>query len=457
MIHITVNKQSLTAVTDEPLVAKTVGIVTFDVEFSGDWDDFEKTVVFAGKGGTKPVLYLGGEMEVPWEPLDKPGYLYISAVGMADGKRDVTAMIDYPQRIYPNGDLGDDPTELPPSPTELEQAVLACARSAKEARAEAEKAEEQANTSKLSADRSGASAEEALAGAAAAEQSRLAAEEANRNAQFFAGQAQEGAAGALVSREGAEETAKEAKLSEEKSAQKALAAEEQAKKAAQERELAGQEREAAAREAQAAGQARAGAEQALADTRTTADKMVEDAGKIVESVRPDIDKLYAALIRDTMTGPIVHGEFVPDTPLDYRIDIEATREGEGDPSPENVRSIVGVDSVKVTVCGRNLLNPANIDNYYDKIYRVEHGVGIIDNTSSSRSYPKTAFIHAAPGDYTLNAITDIQKLETFLQVDIETDYSNQIIMTGVKTIALAKKAESALFSQLVLTKRAKYV
>lgn len=42
-------------------------------------------------------------------------------------------------------------------------------------------------------------------------------------------------------------------------------------------------------------------------------------------------------------------------PLDVNVSWEPTQEGSGDPSPDNIRPIVGLDSVSVTRCGKNLV------------------------------------------------------------------------------------------------------
>lgn len=44
-------------------------------------------------------------------------------------------------------------------------------------------------------------------------------------------------------------------------------------------------------------------------------------------------------------------------PLGCKVSWKPTQEGAGDPSPENIRAIKGRDSVTVTRCGENLLNP----------------------------------------------------------------------------------------------------
>ena len=67
----------------------------------------------------------------------------------------------------------------------------------------------------------------------------------------------------------------------------------------------------------------------------------------------------------TVSGATVQCTPVANYPLGVQVDITPTQEGTGDPSPENVRPIVGWDSVNVTRCGKNLLdmNDAYVNGY----------------------------------------------------------------------------------------------
>ena len=58
----------------------------------------------------------------------------------------------------------------------------------------------------------------------------------------------------------------------------------------------------------------------------------------------------------TVSGATVQCTPVANYPLDVQVEITPTQEGEGDPSPENVRPIVGWDSVAVNVRGKNLFD-----------------------------------------------------------------------------------------------------
>lgn len=62
-------------------------------------------------------------------------------------------------------------------------------------------------------------------------------------------------------------------------------------------------------------------------------------------------------------------------PLGVKVAWEPRQEGEGDPSPENVRPIVGLDSVNVTRCGKNLLDISNMQTITKRgvTFQLENG------------------------------------------------------------------------------------
>lgn len=67
----------------------------------------------------------------------------------------------------------------------------------------------------------------------------------------------------------------------------------------------------------------------------------------------------------TVSGSVVQCYPVKNYPLSVQASWEPRQEGEGDPSPENVRPITGYDSLSLTRCGKNLLDaPANYNNIY---------------------------------------------------------------------------------------------
>ena len=58
----------------------------------------------------------------------------------------------------------------------------------------------------------------------------------------------------------------------------------------------------------------------------------------------------------TVSGSVVQCYPVANYPLSVQASWEPRQEGTGDPSPENIRPIVGLDSVQVTRCGKNVLD-----------------------------------------------------------------------------------------------------
>ena len=76
-IAIDINRQQLVATVDHPLVAGSIGQATFSVATDASWDGYAITIVFATAYTQKSCLYTGGMMDVPWEVLDRPGYLWI--------------------------------------------------------------------------------------------------------------------------------------------------------------------------------------------------------------------------------------------------------------------------------------------------------------------------------------------------------------------------------------------
>lgn len=84
---------------------------------------------------------------------------------------------------------------------------------------------------------------------------------------------------------------------------------------------------------------------AINDTEISEDTMLSSQ-KIVDTVCPPF----------SVSGPIVQCTPVENYELGVKVNITPVQEGEGDPSPENVRPIVGWDAVNITRCGKNLLD-----------------------------------------------------------------------------------------------------
>lgn len=75
---------------------------------------------------------------------------------------------------------------------------------------------------------------------------------------------------------------------------------------------------------------------------------------------------------------------VENYPLGVKVSWEPTQEGEGDPSPDNIRPITGRDAVSVTRCGKNLIDTSSLKQ--DTVY----GVTITPNNDGSLTVNGTA-------------------------------------------------------------------
>ena len=73
-------------------------------------------------------------------------------------------------------------------------------------------------------------------------------------------------------------------------------------------------------------------------------------------------------------NPVVIPEYVALEKLNIKF--SPKQGGTGDPSPENVRAISGWDSVQVTRCGKNLLDPLYTTRYKSDIYWGKDSTGI---------------------------------------------------------------------------------
>lgn len=141
-IEIVVKGQRLTAKGPRNLVAGTAGLTTFTAAFDESWVKLIKTLLFEAVGDdgqrrTVELLLKGSEGQVPWEVLERPGTLRISAMGVSeDGVRQPTALMAEPLYIVPSGAVSGNPAGKR-TPELWEQAVIAAKKSADSAAAAA--------------------------------------------------------------------------------------------------------------------------------------------------------------------------------------------------------------------------------------------------------------------------------------------------------------------------------
>ena len=165
-------------------------------------------------------------------------------------------------------------------------------------------------------------------------------------------------------------------------------------------------------------------------------------GQAIEAVSPDDEsvgaKPWSSLqIIDTLCPPLeVAGNPavcypVANYPLGVKASWEPRQEGSGDPSPENVRPIVGLDSVKVTRCGKNLLpytKPSNPVYSSNGITYTWHDDGSIHvaGTSTARADSNVmnfSGFYLPPGNYVFGS-TGISGLSLHLVVQKASTGSN---------------------------------
>lgn len=123
-----------------------------------------------------------------------------------------------------------------------------------------------------------------------------------------------------------------------------------------------------------------------ADAKVTGDALATKA--VIDDTAVGTDAWSSKHIIDTLCPPLEETGnpvvFYPVAgyPLGCKVSWEPTQEGSGDPSPDNVRPIKGRDSITVTRCGENLLNPSLFQNNKYQNFNVETNYYEISNSSN---------------------------------------------------------------------------
>lgn len=193
--------------------------------------------------------------------------------------------------------------------------------------------------------------------------------------------------------------------------------------------------------------------QVSVDATLTQEGKAADAkatGDAISAITPDDDavngKPWTSLkIVNTLCAPFTaEGNPVTCTPMEgYPLSVQASweprQEGEGDPSPDNVRPIVGLDSVQVTRCGKNVLD---ISGAYRRGYNY-----VLPNARliAGAKYTYTASNLIASGEKVgLFVIADNYKLTDYIgsgesftfTVPENLDFSQGLWLAGVSAFAL---------------------
>lgn len=196
-----------------------------------------------------------------------------------------------------------------------------------------------------------------------------------------------------------------------------------------------------------------GAVQVSVDATLTQEGKAADAkatGDAIVAITPDDDavngKPWTSLkIVDTLCAPFTaEGNPVTCTPVEgYPLSVQASweprQEGEGDPSPENVRPILGLDSVQVTRCGKNVLDISgayrNGFNYVLPNARLIAGAKYTYTTPNLMASGEGAALFVIADDYKLTNYIGPGESYTFT-VPENLDYSQGLWIAGGSASAL---------------------
>lgn len=127
-----------------------------------------------------------------------------------------------------------------------------------------------------------------------------------------------------------------------------------------------------------------------------------DDSKILTSTTWSSQKIVDTLCPPfTVSGATVQCTPVANYPLGVTASWEPHQEGEGDPSPENIRPIVGLDSVQVTRCGKNLLDISNMQTRTQNgiTFQLENGGIHVSGTATSVTDSPIFEMFLPPGTY----------------------------------------------------------
>ena len=275
---------------------------------------------------------------------------------------------------------------------QIDKAAQAADASASAAEASATQAQNSAATAETLAQQASNSAQLAADRAVDAAYSALTAKEYAQTAGDSATKAEQSETRAQLSATAAQQYASQAQGSASAAAQSAASAQGDAGNALQSANSASAAASNASASANAAGnsaqQAASAADTARTDAATaqdaaqdavehasTAQKAAEAAENAAQEALGIIDDGVVA--RDStwssmgiveklcppfeVTGNIVQCEPVEGSALDVTVEIVPTQEGTGDPSPENVRPIVGWNSVNIWRCGKNFCDGSLVE------------------------------------------------------------------------------------------------
>ena len=376
----------------------TVNAEAVLIRLDSEWDNLTVRIHWLNVPSNverKPLLERDQPNTIPWEVLTDLGELRMGLVGL-DGETVIKPTIWLTYGYVSDGvdpESGSDPQ--PPTPSweqqMVEQARVA-AEAAKEAKDAAVNAEKAASQSGPYADAAKEAAEEAKEAQRAASTSAQEAGNAKDQANTASNTAKDHADAAGAAKEAAERAAETAGKAQSDASQSAKSA----ANSAQAAERAKQEAQNAAAALPAPSQEFAG-KVPMVNPEGTGYIFGEAGGGKIDDTTLGRDTTWSSLkIVDSLapsfevSGPVVTCNPVPGYPLSVVSQIVPFQDGEGDPSPDNVRPIVGRDASNLLHRGKNLFNiSGDINRNYlgdpDRDYNlVDEGVLTANADSSGR-------------------------------------------------------------------------
>lgn len=139
--------------------------------------------------------------------------------------------------------------------------------------------------------------------------------------------------------------------------------------------------------------------------------IVDQAQEIVDKAKTEVSSASAPAIVENASGAVATITDGAERPAQNIVStIKAVQSGEGDPSPDNVRTISGWREVKVTRLGKNLVNIPDMENMQGNVIRAQAQAAF------------DAVPYKANTQYTFS--TDIEMTATDANFGIEVKYSD---------------------------------
>lgn len=114
---IRIRNKFITIIKNRDIVAQNVGTDTLLIDFDDEWLDMDTIyVVFTDTIRTRKTIYTGDPIEIPWECIFNPGYLYVVIIGyIGDNRQAITKIMGHPFRVRKSGDMNgsERPNDYP--------------------------------------------------------------------------------------------------------------------------------------------------------------------------------------------------------------------------------------------------------------------------------------------------------------------------------------------------------